>query len=223
MPGTLRAPGSGAVRVVAAPMTAVSPRPEPRRRLRRRRGPWALARLLLAAVTTVAFIGTAAARAVTRTSSSSRAPAATFPVKLAAIEAKVTSVQRSASPGLQVGAARCERVTRAPVGASVLRCTVPVADATVPYRVDLTMSESGTASFRVAATRVPIDTRVLVGFVRDVLEPEARAEARIDCGARRVVVVDPGDVVSCTARLAGERQRFRFTVTDLQGSVEMDV
>ncbi len=105
----------------------------------------------------------------------------------------------------------------------MLRCSVPVADAQVPYRVQLTMSSAGAGSFTVAATRVPIDTRVLVGYVREVLDPSARADATIDCGSRRVVVVDPGTVVSCTARLAGERQRFRFTVTDLQGSVEMDV
>lgn len=216
-------------------MTDVRPHAEPRARLRCPPGSRGVGRcgqsstlgilsgLVLAAVTTVASISVAPAPAVSRTSSPQRVSAATFPVKLDAIEAKVTAVQREASPGLPVGAARCERLTRAPVGVSVLRCTVPVADATVPYRARLTMSKTGAATFSVAATRVPIDTRVLAGFVRDVLEPEARAEAAIDCGPRRVVVVDPGDVVSCTARLAGERQRFRFTVTDLQGSVEMDV
>jgi hypothetical protein len=149
------------------------------------------------------------------------AAATTFPVRLDAIERKVTEVQRAASPGLKVGQADCDDVTRAPAGTTAVRCRITVGGATVPYRATVTMTTTGAGSFTVRATRVPIDTRVLIGFVREVLEPETRAEATVSCGAQRVVVVDPGDVVSCTARLGGERERFRFTVTDLSGAVEM--
>lgn len=145
----------------------------------------------------------------------------TFPVKLDVIERTITDVQKRASPDLTVGRADCDDVKRAPVGRTTIRCTIAVGGATVPYRATLTMSSAGAGSFAVRATRVPIDTRTLVGFVRDVLDPAAQSAAEIECGSPRVVVVDPGAVISCTARLDGERERFRFKVMDLSGAVEM--
>jgi hypothetical protein len=142
-------------------------------------------------------------------------------VQLDVIEASLIKSQQEASPSLTVGKAVCERVTKAPVGRTKFTCDVNVEGTPVPYRVTLDIASNGAGSFTTKALKVPIDTRSLKSLVRSVLNEEVRDDAVIDCGPRRVVVVDPGAVLRCSAELGDERELFSFTVKDMEGNVEM--
>jgi hypothetical protein len=188
----------------------------------RRRHPSTVTVVALVAVVSAACVSNSAlATTKTTTAAKSSKSAKTFPVKSDTIEAKVRAVQQKASPGLDVGDASCDKLDKAPAGKTTIGCSIPVEGTSVPYRAVITMSAVGTATFTVRATKVPIDTRVLVGFVREVLEPDARDAATVDCGERRVRVVEPGESIRCTAQLDGERERFVFRITDMAGTVEM--
>jgi hypothetical protein len=168
--------------------------------------------------TTVANKNVGAAKKNTKSATTS---VPLYPVQLDVIEASLTKSQQAASPKLTVDNAACDRVTKAPAGRTILQCQVNVEGTPVPYRVVLDMTSTGAGSFTTKATKVPIDTRTLQSLVRSVLNADVRDEAVIDCGRRRVVVVDPGAVLRCSAELGDDKERFSFLVKDLDGNVEM--
>jgi hypothetical protein len=157
----------------------------------------------------------------TTTTSGTAKAKTTYPVQLDVIEASLTKSQQAASPSLKVDKATCDRVTKAPAGKTVIKCEVRVEGTAVPYRVVLEMSSNGSGSFTSKATKVPIDTRTLQALVRSVLNADASDDAVVDCGKQRIVVVDPGAVLRCSATLGDEKERFSFVVKDMAGNVEM--
>jgi hypothetical protein len=137
------------------------------------------------------------------------------------IEAKLVETQRKAAPDLNVGAATCpaalsKAVAKATPG--VHRCVVLVEGVKVPYDVTLrTSSAVKGGSYTLRNAKAVIDTKKLATIAATVVDDPSKV--KITCGTGRVVVADPGTIISCTVVDGAATDTLKFQVKDLTGLV----
>lgn len=149
-----------------------------------------------------------------------RATAATVDLRRD-IEAKLVETQRKAAPDLNVGVATCpaalsKAIAKATPG--VHRCVVVVEGVKVPYDVTLrTSSAVKSGSYTLRNAKAVIDTKKLMTIAATVVDDPSKV--KITCGAARVVVADPGTIISCTVVDGAATDTLKFQVKDLAGLV----
>jgi hypothetical protein len=148
------------------------------------------------------------------------APAAT-PDLRRDIEAKLVETQRKAAPDLTVGAATCPAALSKAVAKStpgMHRCVVVVEGVKVPYDVTLRTSAAVKGgSYTLRNAKAVIDTKKLEKIAATVVDDPSKV--KISCGSARVVVADPGTVITCTVVDAAATDSLKFQVKDLTGLV----
>lgn len=143
------------------------------------------------------------------------------------IQNKIVSVQAEAAPGLKVEKARCPStlaVSRAKLKVGTYECTVLIDGVEAPYTV--TIEKGGFlkgGAYRLEAAKTILDLRTIAEFVREDLEPDVQATAKISCGAKRVALVKKGDTVTCKVTGGGAISSVSFKVLDKNGTVAIIV
>jgi hypothetical protein len=137
------------------------------------------------------------------------------------VEAKLVETQRKAAPDLSVGAASCPAALSKAVAKStpgVHRCFVVVEGVKVPYDVTLRTSAAVKGgSYTLRNAKAVIDTKKLATIAGTVVDDPSKV--KITCGAGRVVVADPGMIISCTVVEGAATDTLKFEVKDLSGMV----
>jgi hypothetical protein len=137
------------------------------------------------------------------------------------IEAKLVETQRKAAPDLTVGAASCPAALSKAVAKStpgVHRCFVVVEGVKVPYDITLRTSAAVKGgSYTLRNAKAVIDTKKLATIAATVVDDPSKV--KITCGAGRVVVADPGAIISCTVVEGAATDTLKFEVKDLSGLV----
>ena len=141
------------------------------------------------------------------------------------IEGKIVQVQKSAAPKLKVGAATCPAKLagvqkRVPIG--TYACTVQIEGVAAPYSV--VVKEGGFLKggvYSIAPSKAIIDLTKVVGFVRQSLDENEAASAKIVCGKGIVVVLAPNGTIVCTVTVAGSAQNYTFVVKDVNGTIAL--
>lgn len=100
-------------------------------------------------------------------------------------------------------------------------CTARVEEAEIPVHVTLTNGSGTRFDFR--PTKAVLLTTTIVRGVQDQIKAETGLDATVDCGAAKVLVRNPGDVVECSAKTATETAPVRVTVKDVDGNVNFTV
>lgn len=118
----------------------------------------------------------------------------------------------------QVGTASCPGHHALKEG-MVLRCTLAVSDASVPYRLTLHRVHSSKVAVDVAVDAVVLRSADVQDFVQRQL-PKAFAKAAVDCGAD-YVVTDVGEKVECTVSSGAQTQPVSVTVEDEDGRISI--
>jgi hypothetical protein len=101
-----------------------------------------------------------------------------------------------------------------------LRCTLAVADVSVPYRLTLHHVHSSKVRVDVALDAVVIRTADVRDFLRAQL-PKAFAHARVECGDDDYVVTDVGKTLGCTVASGAQSTSVTVKVEDEDGRVSI--
>jgi hypothetical protein len=101
----------------------------------------------------------------------------------------------------------------------VLRCTLAVSDASVPYRLTLRRVRSAKVAVDVALDAVVLRAADIRDHVRGQL-PKAFRKANVDCG-HELLVTDVGETLDCTLSSGAQSTPLKVRVEDEDGRISI--
>jgi hypothetical protein len=119
---------------------------------------------------------------------------------------------------IEVGTASCPGDHALEEGME-LRCTLAVADASVPYRLTLRHVRSAEVSVGVALDAVVLRAADIRDYVRAQL-PKAFRKATVECG-QEVIVTDVGETVDCTLSSGAQTKQLTVRVEGEDGRISI--
>jgi hypothetical protein len=136
------------------------------------------------------------------------------------VEKYVRKSQEGKVRGLALGDATCPKDVKLSEGVT-FQCTLEIAGEAAPYKVRLTDVNADKVTINLEPAKALIATSAVVGLVRDGLKPRFQDRAKITCGEKQLLVVDPGTRIGCIVTVGGERRQAIARVEDRQGRVTL--
>jgi hypothetical protein len=141
------------------------------------------------------------------------------------IEKRIVEVQRQAAPDLVVGAAVCPdtlsaKTSKIPIG--TYSCVVTISGVKAPYNV--IVKEGGfqnSGIFQVAPSKAIVSVGKIQSFIQTSLDPVEAEKAKISCGKAKVIVGDPGTLITCTLTVEADVQKLVFEIRNVNGLVAL--
>jgi uncharacterized protein DUF4333 len=138
---------------------------------------------------------------------------------VAAVESYLAASQASTfGADAEVGRAHCKGDHVLEEGME-MRCTLAVADASVPYRLTLHKVHSTKVAVDVALQAVVLRSADVQDFVRDQL-PKAFRDSTVDCG-HQLLVTEVGETVDCTVSSGAQSKPVAVKVEDDDGRISI--
>lgn len=141
------------------------------------------------------------------------------------IELAIVDGQRAAAPGLKVTKAVCPstlKVLRSQAKAGTYQCTVTIEGVVAPYTVVISRADKArTGTYALSPAKAIIDVSKVIAGIREELEPNERATAKISCGKAKVIVAAPGAEIACTTTTGTLTMPVRYTVKDVDGTIAL--
>jgi len=134
------------------------------------------------------------------------------------VENYVRKSQEGRVRGLPLGDATCPKDVKLTEGVT-FRCTLQIAGEAAPYEVRLTDVEADKVTINLEPAKALIATSAVVDLVRGGLKPRFRDGAKVSCGEKQLLVVDPGTRIGCIVTVGGEQRQAVVRVQNKQGRV----
>ncbi len=99
------------------------------------------------------------------------------------------------------------------------RCTLEIAGEAAPYKVRLTDVDADKVTINLEPAKALIATAAVVDLVRGGLKPQFQDRAKVSCGDKQLLVVDPGTRIGCIVTVDGGQRQAVARVENKQGKV----
>ena len=134
------------------------------------------------------------------------------------VEKYVRKSQEGKVRGLTLGDATCPKDVKLTEGVT-FRCTLQIAGEAAPYNVRLTDVDADQVTVNLEPAKALIATSAVVDLVRGGLKPRFRDAAKVSCGEKPLLIVDPGTRIGCIVTVGGEQRQAVARVENKQGKV----
>ena len=134
------------------------------------------------------------------------------------VESYVRKSQEGKVRGLPLGDATCPKDVELTEGVT-FRCTLEIAGEAAPYKVRLTNVDADKVTIDLEPAKALISTAAVVDLVRGGLKARFRDAAKVTCGDKQLLVVDPGTQIGCIVTIDGEQRQAIARVENLRGKV----
>jgi len=134
------------------------------------------------------------------------------------VEKYLRTSQEGKVRGLPLGDATCPKDVKLTEGVT-FQCTLQIAGEEAPYTVRLTDVDADKVTIDLEPAKALIATSAVVDLVRGGLKPRFQDAAKISCGEKQLLVVDPGTRIGCIVTIGGEQRQVVARVADKQGRV----
>ncbi len=136
------------------------------------------------------------------------------------VETYVRKSQEGKVRGLALGDATCPKDVKLTEGVA-FQCTLQIAGEDAPYDVRLTDVKADKVTINLEPAKALIATAVVADFVRGSLRQKYQDGAKVSCGDKQLLVVDPGTRIGCIVRVGGVQRQAVVRVDDKQGKVSL--
>jgi hypothetical protein len=125
------------------------------------------------------------------------------------------------NPGLRIGGVICPEGVEKADGAS-FQCTAEFNGVQAPFTVTMTLTNASTGEFDYGwkPAKPIIDVDKLVKEIEQ--EHSQSPNAKVDCGAAPVQVLEAGDVIKCTISEGNKHTVVRVVVEDAEGTIRFE-
>ena len=134
------------------------------------------------------------------------------------VENYVRKSQEGKVRGLALGDATCPKDVDLTEGVT-FQCTLEIAGEPAPYKVRLTDVDADKVTVALEPAKALIATSAVVDLVRGGLKPRFQDGAKISCGEKQLLVVDPGTQIGCIVTVHGQQRQAIARVENRQGKV----
>ena len=134
------------------------------------------------------------------------------------VEKYVRKSQEGKVRGLALGEATCPKDVKLKEGVA-FQCTLQIGGEAAPFSVRLTNVDADKVTINVEPAKALIATSAVAGLVRGSLRPRFRNQAKISCGDKQLLVVNPGTRIGCIVTIGGVQRQAVLRVENKQGRV----
>ena len=134
------------------------------------------------------------------------------------VEKYVRKSQEGKVRGLALGDATCPKGVELTEGVT-FQCTLEIAGEAAPYNVRLTDVDAAQVTVNLEPAKALIATSAVVDLVRGGLKQRFRDRAKVSCGEKQLLVVDPGTRIGCVVTVGGAQRQAVARVENRRGRV----